>query len=129
MALLDLFKGQKSIDNANGHIQGFREQSELAMYINYPLNQECTGSVLNFTWKLDNLKVIRINLVNNFFFTHSSECIMGILRHELRVSDIELIAHSQSFEQVFSVLLHSLSAQLIDFLSSLTFILDLCLFL
>ena len=108
------------IDDVCGHIEGLGLQSEFAMDIDYPFEEECTRSVFDFC--LDLLKVVYGHHVLGFFLSHSLVDLLGEFYDALGVVELFGILFWHFCLLLFFVLFQSIFEKFLDFATVIAFL-------
>jgi hypothetical protein len=82
------------IDQEHSHVKSLGHETEFAVNIDNPLDQESSGSVFDFSGQLNFRKIVWLQLEAFFAFAHICEYLCRKLSHVLRISHVELICES-----------------------------------
>ena len=92
LALGDLDLAHVLVDDVHAHVEGLRHQSELAMHVDDPLDQESATCVLDIS--LHVLQVGGRHEVLFFLLLHVHIDILSELREALRVAHVQLVGEA-----------------------------------
>jgi len=87
------------VDDVLGYVQGLWHQFELSVDVNYPLDQESSGGVLNLSLHL--IQVVWIHQATVFLLPHVLVDLLREFRDALWISKIELVRQCHIFHLIF----------------------------
>lgn len=86
LILLDLLLAHKLVYDEHSDIECFWEKAEFAVDVNDPLDQEGSGSVLDFS--LDFLEIFMVDHALFLLLDHVLVDFLGEFRHILRITEV-----------------------------------------
>ena len=112
LALVNLLSAHVLIDQIDGHVEGFGQQAEFAMHVDYPFDEERTWSVLYL-----GLHLLQVRVVDHALLLSSDHVLIDLMRKFwdiLRITEVKFIWQGHTFHHFLLPNLHPLPEYILD---------------